>query len=184
MTCIVGLEQDGVVYIGGDAAGTDTNYNVVCRQDEKVFLSSGGKMIMGFTTSFRMGQLLRYSFEPPKKSKNKTDMEYLVTDVMDSIRKVFSNKGFMKEKNPDCGGTFLLGYRKKLYTIESDFQVEASYNNYSACGSGYGYALGSMFSTPSMSPMERIKLALEAATHHNAAVRPPYTILSLGKAKK
>lgn len=184
MTCIVGLEQDGIVYIGGDAAGTDATFDINARQDEKVFLTSDGKMSIGFTTSFRMGQILRYSFVPPKKSKKKSDMDYLVTDVMDSLRKIFSDKGFMKEKLPDSGGKFLLGYNGKLYEVEDDFQVSLSFNKYMACGSGSKYALGVMYATPCLGPTERIKLALDAATHHNAAVRPPYTIISLGDCKQ
>jgi ATP-dependent protease HslVU (ClpYQ) peptidase subunit len=180
MTCIVGLEKDGIVYMGGDAAGTDSSFDINARQDEKVFLTPDNKMIIGFTTSFRMGQLLRYSFVPPKKIKKKPDMDYLVNDVMDSFRKIFSDKGFLRTIAPDSGGNFLLGYNKRLYEVEDNFQVGLSFNPYRACGGGYKYALGVMYATPCLGPTERIKLALDAATHHNAAVRPPYTIISLG----
>jgi hypothetical protein len=181
MTCIVGIEQTGVVYIGGDSAGMDIYYNILSRRDKKVFFVDK-TMIMGFTSSFRMGQLLRYSFHPLKKDNKKSEMEYLVTDVIDSIRKVFSEKGFMtKEKESESGGTFLLGYNGHLYYIADDFQVGRSFNGYDACGCGDKYALGSLYSTKksNLSPKVRVKKALEAATHHSAGVRPPYTILSL-----
>ena len=196
MTCIVGLEHDGVVYIGADAAGIDTCLNIHSREDEKVFLVDDS-MIMGYTSSFRMGQLLRYAFKIPdpekkKKSKKKSkkkvfpksDMEFLVTDVMDSIRELFLDKGFLtKDKDADVGGTFLLGYNGHLYIVEEDFQVGRSLNGYDACGCGGKFALGSIHTTRSMGldPKIRIKLALEAAVHHSAGVRPPFTILSLGK---
>ena len=60
MTCIVGLVHEGVVYIGGDSAGVG-GMSLTVRADEKVF--QNGEFLMGFTTSFRMGQLLRYSLK-------------------------------------------------------------------------------------------------------------------------
>jgi hypothetical protein len=55
MTCIVGLRQGGKVFIGGDSAGI-SGWDVTVRADPKVFLS--GPYAMGFTSSFRLGQLL------------------------------------------------------------------------------------------------------------------------------
>ena len=60
MTCIVGiLEENGDIYMGGDSAGASGN-TLKIRADEKVFINEN--YIMGFTSSFRMGQLLRYGF--------------------------------------------------------------------------------------------------------------------------
>lgn len=130
MTCIVGLSYKGTVYIGGDSAGI-ANLSISIRADEKVFLN--GPFIMGFTTSFRMGQLLRYKFNPPTQKIDQDDMRYLVTDFVDSMRKCFVDNGFGTESE---GGNFLLGYNGKLYTIESDFQVGILKSDFHAVGSG------------------------------------------------
>ncbi|XVV11230.1 hypothetical protein ACQP2X_41330 [Actinoplanes sp. CA-131856] len=58
MTCIVGITDGTTVTIGGDSAGSD-GWHVAVRSDSKVF--QVGPYLMGFTTSYRMGQLLRYS---------------------------------------------------------------------------------------------------------------------------
>jgi len=63
MTCIVGLVENGKVYIGGDSAGV-AGLDITTRKDEKVFQKEN--MIFGFTSSFRMGQILRYSFKNPR----------------------------------------------------------------------------------------------------------------------
>jgi len=63
MTCIVGIQHDGRVYIGGDSAGV-AGYSITSRADAKVF--TVGPYVMGFTSSFRMGQLLRYGLKAPK----------------------------------------------------------------------------------------------------------------------
>src|SRR5574337_644834 len=120
MTCIVGLVDKGNVYIGGDSAGV-AGLSISIRNDEKVF--TNGPFIMGFTTSFRMGQLLRYKFNPPKQTVNMDDMKYMVTDFIDAVRKCFAENGYGKIPQGDNneGGTFLVGYNGKLYAIHDDF---------------------------------------------------------------
>ncbi len=173
MTCIVAIEEKGVVYIGGDSAGT-AGTSIVIRTDEKVFIN--GPFIMGFTTSFRMGQLLHYKFSPPKQNTNQSDMEYMVTDFIDAAKKCFVDNGF---GNNSHGGTFLVGYNGHLYTIESDFQVGMSQINYNAVGCGSDIALGSMHSTDGQPPQTRIKKALEAASKFSNGVAPPFISLKL-----
>ena len=75
MTCIVGLVHEGVVYIGGDSAGV-ARLSLTVRADEKVFRNSD--FLMGFTTSFRMGQLLRYSLKPPRRHPADDINQYMV----------------------------------------------------------------------------------------------------------
>lgn len=172
MTCIIGLVDKGNVYIGGDSAGV-AGLAISIRADEKVFVN--GPFIMGFTTSFRMGQLLRYKFDPPKQTvKEEDDVEYMVATFIDAVRKCFSDNGF---GDKSTGGTFLVGYKSRLYTINSDFQVGIPADTFDAVGSGSDLALGAMYAAKSLEPVKRIKLALEAASIFNAGVAPPFRIV-------
>lgn len=171
MTCIVGLVDKGSVYIGGDSRGV-AGLSVSERADEKVFVN--GPFVMGFTTSFRMGQLLRYKFDPPAQTTSQNDMEYLVTDFIDAARRCFKDNGFGSEKE---GGTFLVGYSERLYTINSDFQVGIPADPFDSVGSGSDLALGAMYATKGMEPVKRITLALEAASKFNAGVAPPFHVI-------
>ena len=83
MTCIVGLVHGDSVYLGGDSAGVDW-YSLTVRADPKVFVNRG--FAMGFTTSFRMGQLLRFKFVPPPVPEGKDPYEYMVTDFVEGVR--------------------------------------------------------------------------------------------------
>lgn len=177
MTCIIGLVDKGNVYIGGDSAGV-SGLSVSIRADEKVFFN--GPFLMGFTSSFRMGQLLRFKFDPPKQTASVDDYKYMVTDFMDAVRKCFCDNGFGKT---DEGGTFLVGYKSKLYCVEADYQVGIQVKNYAAVGCGRDLALGSMYSTPTKKAEDRITLALTAASAFNAGVAPPYLIHKLPKGK-
>lgn len=176
MTCIVGLVDKGNVYMGGDSAGVG-GLSITIRDDEKVFVN--GPFIMGFTTSFRMGQLLRYKFKVPQQTTDQTDMEYMVTTFIDAVRKCFAENGYgkMADRDHNKGGTFLVGYKGNLYAIHDDFQVGKPNLQYDAVGCGEDIALGSLYSTKGKKPEERVKLALEAASKFSAGVAPPFVLV-------
>lgn len=172
MTCIVGQAANGKVYIGGDSAGSN-GWNMVDRADRKVFKTDG--VVFGFTTSYRMGQILRYCFKPPKRPIDKDLMEYMVVDFVDALRACLKSAGFAKKENEvESGGVFLVGVEGRLFKIEADYQVGESARLYDACGCGENYALGSLFSSKSRMPRERLKMALQAAESHSAGVRGPF----------
>lgn len=184
MTCIVGLEQDGVVYIGGDSAGVSEWSLEICgRADQKVFITDTGEFIMGFAGSFRVGQLLRYALVTPEQSPRKDDMAYMVTDFIDAVRAMQRDKGSLKMENEveEHSATFLTGYKGKLYVIDTDFQVGRPMENYAAVGCGGQIALGAMFATrnSNIAPQNRIELALSAAAEYSAGVRGPFLVLKL-----
>jgi len=172
--------RKGTVWIGGDSAGI-SGYDVTVRADEKVF--QNGPFVMGFTTSFHMGQILRYAFKPPVQVGD-DDMSYMVVEFIDALRKCYSEKGILKkEHNTESSGCFLIGYKGNLYSIESDFQVEKSMDNFNAVGCGADVAKGSLFATSGIPPFERLNMALNAAVYLNIGVRPPYKIISVSQDK-
>lgn len=180
MTCIVGLVDKGDVYIGGDSAGV-AGLSLSIRADEKVF--GNGPFIMGFTSSFRMGQLLRYKFSPPAQTVHQDDMEYMVTSFIDACRTCFSQNGF-GDKDATRGGSFLVGYKGTLYTIEGDYQVGKLHAPFDAVGCGSDLALGALYASEGHPPEKRINLALGAASTFSAGVAPPFVILRLENENK
>ena len=177
MTCIIGLIHDDIVYIGGDSAGV-TGYGLTVRADEKVFIKDS--FIMGFTSSFRMGQLLRYSLKLPKFHSDIDIYEYMVTDFINSVRECLKIGGYAsKEKDVEAAGTFLLGFRGKLFKIDTDYQVGIPTQPFDACGCGADLALGAMYASSKLPPIERITQALEAAEQFNIGVRRPFIIKNL-----
>lgn len=169
MTCIIGFAdpKDKKIYIGGDSAGV-SGYSVQVRADEKVFRN--GPFIMGFTTSFRMGQLLRYVFEPPAQAEGVEDYKYMVATFIPAVKKCFDDGDFEK------GGEFILGYKGSLYEVSSDFQVAKMLDNIASVGCGAKIALGAMHALTHLYPKERILKSLEITTYLNAGVRPPFII--------
>lgn len=176
MTCIVAIKDKGRVWIGGDSAGV-AGLNVTIRADEKVF--ENGDFIMGFCGSFRMGQLLRYAFNPPKRHADTDIYKYMVTDFVDAVRSCLKNGGVAEKHNDaEKGGFFLVGYEGRLFEIESDYQVGESIEAYSAIGCGGEYAYGALAASEGQKPEARIKIALAAAEKFSAGVRAPFHILN------
>lgn len=174
MTCIVGVVEEGKVYIGGDSAGVG-GWDLTIRKDKKVFRS--GEFLIGGTSSFRMLQLLHYSFVPPAYDAD-TDLEkYMTTTFVDAIRQTFKDGGYaQKNSEQESGGNFLVGFRGRLFQIETDYQVGESLCGYDACGCGYEVARGTLYATPDMQATKRVELALKAAEYHNAGVRAPFHV--------
>lgn len=173
MTCIVGVVDGDHVIIGGDSAGVG-GYSITSRADSKVFRV--GEYVMGFTTSFRMGQLLRYSFDAPAPTGWDVD-RHMATTFVTSVRTCLSNGGWLKTNSGrDDGGTFLVGIRGLLYAVYGDFQIARAMDGYASVGCGADLALGSLHSTRggNRSARRRAELALEAAAHHSAGVCAPF----------
>jgi len=178
MTAIAGLIENGKVWIGGDSAGV-VGYRLVVRNDPKVFTKD--EFIIGFTSSFRMGQLLRYYLNPGIPTEGQDEFEYMVRSFIPNIRSIFKTHGYLEiERNVESGGTFLVGWRGKLYLIEDNFQVAELRTPYAACGCGEQLILGSLHATGDfdIGPKERIKMALKAAEDFSAGVRGPFMVIS------
>jgi hypothetical protein len=173
VTCIVGVEQDGRVYIGGDSAGV-AGYSLTIRADTKVFRV--GPYIMGFTTSFRMGQLLRYRLEVGQPTGWDVD-RFMATTFVDAVRACLSDGGFLRsDSGVEQGGSFLVGIQGRLYAVHSDFQIAKSLTGYDAVGCGEELALGSLHGTSELDPKSRVLKALAAAEAHSAGVSGPFVV--------
>ncbi|MDB4872490.1 MAG: hypothetical protein JWL97_3494 [Gemmatimonadales bacterium] len=179
MTCIVGLVDGGIVTIGGDSAGI-AGHITQQRADPKVFAS--GPYVIGYTSSFRMGQILRYGFEPPLPPKDASDLHgFMCTVFVDAVREALKAAGWAtKDSEQEAGGCFLVGVAGQLFEIQSDYQVGQLADGYTAVGCGEQFALGALHATETSDAhrLTRVTAALKAATHFSTGVRPPFTIVS------
>jgi len=177
MTCIVGIETKDGVIMGGDS-GSSNGYDYTATRLKKVFRR--GLFLIGYTSSFRMGQILQYRLEVKKKPKDQDDLEYLATIFIDAVRKCLKDGGYKKTENEvEEGGTFLVGYNGKLYYVGSDFQVNSTRNGFDSVGCGKDFAKGALFASVGLPPKKRVKQALKAAGHFSTGVCGPYHIIEM-----
>lgn len=178
MTCIVALKHNRTVYMGADSAGVG-GYALHLRKDPKIYRLD--HMLIGFTTSFRMGQLLGNSLRVPDRHPKIEVYKWMCTDFIDAVRTCLKNGGYAKKENEtEQGGTFLVAYEGRIFMVDSDYQVGEMMDDFTACGCGQDLALGAMFASHSNpDPRARIETALEAAERFSAGVRGPFLIESI-----
>jgi len=179
MTCIAAIVKNNKVWMGADSAGVGS-YNLTVRGDKKIFINNG--YLIGFTSSFRMGQLLRYRFAPPPCPD--WDLEkHMTTTFIDEVRKCFKTYGFTKiDNNKEEGGCFLVATQGRLFTVHSDFQIGWGVDQYDAVGCGEDIAKGAinaLLAHTSLAPAAIINRALTAAENHSGGVRGPFHFMSI-----
>ena len=184
MTCIVAIAKNGTVYMGSDHAASDDKTGwIISRREPKCF--KVGQYGIAFTDSFRMGQILQYSWTPPKYTPTKTNSgldKFMRTKFIDSVKSAFKDGGYgsIGGADEDTGGIFIVGVCGRLFTIDEDFHVGENVVNYMAEGSGGQIALGALHATKNQkNPRLRLKAALEAATEFNMNVSGPYTYIQV-----
>ena len=183
MTCIVGYSLKGKVYIGGDSASVNVNtYGLTVRRDPKVF--QNGVCIMGFTTSWRMGDLLRHALVVPERHPDEDIDKWMRTTFINAVRDCLKSGGYAeKEKEKEAGGSFLVGYAGRLFAVYDDYQVEESVDPYNAVGCGSDYAKGAMAAMIQLEsvgdPEQMIRVALGIVERNCAGVRAPFTVVTL-----
>ena len=180
MTCVIGLVHDGHVIMGADSAGA-SGWTVRRTCLPKVFLHQD-RFVIGYTTSFRMGQILRWHLDVPPQFPPLADMGYMVTVFVEAVRAVLKKHGFAKtDDNVETGGEFLVGYNGAVYAVGPDFQVNHHIDGFDAVGCGESFALGAMeaLNGVGLAPRVQVLRALEVAAHFSGGVCEPFKVVEL-----
>lgn len=180
MTCVVGLVENGKIWIGADSIGTRGNesFNLSL---PKVFKS--GSFIFGCAGSPRQLQILQACFNPPKMTDQQDALNYLITDVMTHIQEIFSKHKALRQFDTltqEHDSEFLIGFQGGLYGMYADFQLIQRAEGFDAVGCGAQYALGALhvLAPYDVKPKEKIFKALAAASHYDPFVGGQINILS------
>jgi ATP-dependent protease HslVU (ClpYQ) peptidase subunit len=178
MTCIVALRDAGIVHMGADSAGV-AGYSIHSRVDPKIYMV--GPFMFGFTSSFRMGQLLGHAFVPPDRDPRHSIEKFMSTTFIDAVRTCLKNGGYAaKENEVESGGNFLVAYAGRIFNVASDYQVGESHQPFDAVGCGADIALGSLHTSErcdrKQTAKDRIRFALMAAETFSCGVRGPFVI--------
>jgi hypothetical protein len=176
MTCIVGIAYSNKVYLGSDSLGSGNGVKQVYITPKLVKLDIFEKrdltltkipLGIGYTTSYRMGDLLRYNFTPPPIEHDEDENEYLVKDFIPELIKCFDDHSFARTKEgTKSGGNFLVGLRKRLFHVQEDFSVLEPSCGYTAVGSGQEFAMGALYAyrRTATEPEKSVVGAIRAAT--------------------
>ena len=172
MTCIVGLSDNGKVYMYGDSLSTAGG--VSRTKPGKVKKSNG--IVYGGAGSVRGLQIMN-RFMNDVKISEAPDLFEVDDVIVQPLRQAFKDAGNMEITNSkeEMSCAYLMGIADTLYTIYTDFSIEVYSCKYNATGSGEEFALGSLYSTTNLLPERRAILAVEAAAQFCSTVGGPIT---------
>lgn len=191
MTCIVAYRDSSGVVLGVDSLASNGHIGYCVEDDKIVAFGDPPYALLGYTTSFRGGQLLRKLDLPhPLKhvdvfTKQDNIVKYVYEDLSDAIRKIFKGGGFLKTHNgEESGMNALLVYGGEIYELQNDFSILQMSLPYMAIGSGQSFALGSFQTNEQYtekSKRERCTDALRAAATHCVTVSEPFFFAEIFK---
>lgn len=178
MTCIIAMEYEDSVYMGCDSAAANS-WKIRPSVLPKVFRVAD--FLIGYTSSFRMGQLLQYHLDVRGREEDESPIKYMVTGFVPAVRECLKDGGYIKIKdNAEEAGSFLVGYLDKVYSIESDMQVNRFNDKIAAVGCGAAYAIAALAAledtTRVFDPENAIMKSLEIAGRFSNGVTGPYTV--------
>jgi ATP-dependent protease HslVU (ClpYQ) peptidase subunit len=171
VTCIAGLVDNNIIYIGGDRGVSDDS-SILSMLQPKVIIK--GDWIYGYAGSLGNGQLFDFIDLPDVKKKDDV-YKILRMDVVENYKSILDTHGSSKD---DDSTDFIIGCLGRLFEFNTDDWGVAEITEV-AIGSGGNFALGSLYSTIGNDPIERIGLAIGAAITYSPTCQGPIDILSL-----
>ncbi len=173
VTCTVAYREGDVVFVGSDSAASNDNFSL-SRNDRKVFRI--GQYVIGFSGSFRAGQVLNYCFSPSEMEGD--PKSHMIKVFIPEMKDALICGGFDLSK--EIESSFIVAIRNNIFEIEADFQCSTPMNHYAAIGSGSSFAMGAFFACGinGIKDYKRnITAALRAASKFSGSVKPPFYCL-------
>jgi ATP-dependent protease HslVU (ClpYQ) peptidase subunit len=141
MTCIIAYKDEkNDIYLAGDKMGSNS-FTGQTVKEPKVFWK--GDFRIGYTTSFRMGQILKHVWTPPQRKVDQNTDSYLYVDVVNSLKRCFIDNGF-GNKDKNNYGTFIMCYEDRMIEVQDELSLLESDRNVVSVGSGTYHATASV----------------------------------------
>jgi len=177
MTCGLGIVEAETVLLAADSAAASLkNPEIYNLKTAKVF--KVGSYGMVYTTSYRLGQILRYETEFPEPPEH--DLErFMATAFIDSIRRSLAAAEF--DRGLGEHGSILVGVSGQLFAIGNELQVGSEDTPYAAVGDGRYVAYGALYALDGSGKpaRERAEIALRAAQRFCPVVREPFVFVEV-----
>lgn len=169
MTCIVGIVDNDIIYMGGDRAASD-DLSIISMKNPKVFIRD--EWIYGYAGTIGIGQLIHYIDLPSPEG----DIEKLIRlDICESLKTMIDI--YARDVETEDTG-FLIGAKGRLFEFNvADWGVLEI--TQTAIGSGNQIALGSLHTSIDSDPIDRIGIALGAAITYSPSCQGPIDIIYL-----
>lgn len=182
MTCIVGIEGAGGVWLGADRFIGNGDWIAETLATPKIWSLDIG-VAAGCCGDMRSVNVMRHRWKLPAFTPG-ANLDAWMFDAVEALRGAFAAAGAGWKDNdqskvPGGNGAFLVAAHGALYVVGSSFSFWRSGSGYGAVGSGEGVALGSFATSEALAvgSEESVRLALGAAARHSPTVRAPFDVM-------
>jgi ATP-dependent protease HslVU (ClpYQ) peptidase subunit len=167
VTIIVAIADGNKVFMGSDSGSTDKDFIAVSLTPK---VRVNGDYIIGYAGSRGTGQLLHYLDYPIAPVDNLE--QFMRFNFIRIVKQACDELSTDTTDSDKAGADFLVGVNGRVFEISTEDWSVTEYGEI-ATGSGYQYALGSLFVTRSFHPRKRVRLAVEAAIHYSTTCSGP-----------
>lgn len=184
MTCIVAIKNKGNLYFGSDSRiSNDFDHSVSTTKKIGFLEGHGQKAIYGVSGSVRLLNVLRNKIQLPNREHEHDDDGY-VFEIVEEVKSKALQYNVLKSVNDkkDSDSDWLLGYKGRVFIVQSDFSFYESGLGYVATGSGMYHALGYLAAGEFKDdPISRIEKAIRVAAMFQNNVDDNVYILELNE---
>jgi len=182
MTCIIGIADGATVWMGGDSCISDYYTNTILKHP-KVFIveTHGERFVIGAAGSGRTLQVLEHKLDVPSNETDKDAYAFMVGEVVEAVKSLLKKEGCVTTENEQgsMDSELLVGYRGRLFKVQTDYAVVENVRGYAATGTGEKTAMGALFVQPNIEPAPRIMAALVASAEFVTTVQGPFYVVAL-----
>lgn len=161
MTIIVGYKtKKGLLFASDTQCSSDEERGM--DTIEKVFEKNG--VIYGIAGSININNELRYNFN--YKFSDINDKHELFGNFRTTLKNFLRTSDNCLNEQNELDGQILFGVNNNIYAFQCDLSITECMKNYYCVGSGSSYALGSLYTTHTLSNIpvrKKLKLAIESA---------------------
>jgi ATP-dependent protease HslVU (ClpYQ) peptidase subunit len=163
MTVIASIVENGNIWMASDQQSS--GFVKFIQESHKVFRN--GDFLIGVSGTVRITNLLRHSFEPPKRHPDVDIDKFMATEFVNAMRLCLQNGGQLENSKgvESAWHSIVVGHHGKIFIVDCDFAVVKSNAPWMATGSGGTVALGSLWATSTLdwTPEQRLENAVQAA---------------------
>jgi ATP-dependent protease HslVU (ClpYQ) peptidase subunit len=156
MTTIVAIQAGPIATIGAESYTTYADRPFSHKDVKKIVRS--GRWLIATAGDANACDLITNVWKPPTPRSNKSIYDFVATNVIKSLRKMFAENGYQQQPKDD-GFDLLLAINGEVFQITNDFTVLRTDTGIYGIGSGADYAIGALMAGATVE--EAIKIAIE-----------------------
>lgn len=172
MTCIVALKDGDSIYMAAERGASDDD-TILSLTTPKIWQS--GPYVFGYAGTLD-GERMRYNFKPTPPGATKDIDRFMQTNFIKQLRAFYNEWWIDTSKDADLG--LIIGIKGNIYEHNAiDMSLSKFTGNYLSIGSGSGFAYGSLYTSESLQPKDRVALAVNAAINFSTSCMGPVDII-------